>query len=92
MITVFILLLSTDRIKEPRVGEWKGKQGFLQGKRRLMGALRGTQPSPSSLVSLLDIRLCILYSALIRGLIHLSPRMFLFYLGMANFRQAKCSN
>ncbi len=69
-----------------------GEEVFFGGQAETEAAIRGAQSHLSSLVSLLDIRLCSPYSLLIRGLIRLSPRMFLSYLSAANFPQAKCSN
>lgn len=70
----------------------RGKEVFFVGQAETEAAIRGAQSHLSSLVSLLDIQLCSPYSLLIRGLIRLSPRMFLSYLSAANFPQAKCSN
>ncbi len=70
----------------------RGEEVFFGGQAETEAAIRGAQSHLSSLVSLLGIRLCSPYSLLIRGLIRLSPRMFLSYLSTTNFPQAKCSN
>lgn len=63
----------------------RGEAALSVGKaRRLKQPLKRVQSYSGSLVSMLDIQLCSSYRLLIRGLMRLSPCMFLLYLSLAN--------